>query len=1510
MHARWQSSRPSSTIPRMKHRRERALSPARAAAIAGLPGGASRGGALALACLLGLAAWAGPVRAQDVRITEVLAVNDGGLEDEDGNHPDWIELLNDSGATIDLAGWRLTDDRLDPVKWLFPSEELAAGERLVVFASGKDRRPAAGWLHTNFRIPSEDGYVALIRPDDSVASEVFPGRQYRNISFGAEDLGAAHELLGDGSAARLQVPSVADSNSAWQVIAFNDDSWQDVVLGVGFDRAGGGGGTVLAVDFNERGADADQTTQPGFMPFLIDAEGGSQAIQSGAVTRNFGGLTVTLSGDAIEPGYDDRLRDTPGNAGAFTESLLLRDFLFSRARESAGGLTITIAGLPAQALCRFRIWSFDTGSVGSREAQWLANDQVVHDRWRFNGAELPTTNDRYRFEFVAAADPQGMVRLEGWRLETSTSSGNSPDFGVFINALEVEAPGLGGLFRTDVESLMFGKNASARLRVPFFAPAGTFSGLRLEMLYDDGFVAWLNGVPLAADNAPAPLAWDASALAPLPQESVIEPSPYSVAADALRPGAANVLAIQGLNAAAADPDFLVTARLLAQPSAGQSWAFYSEPTPGEPNGEGRIGVVESPVFNIERGLYEQPVTLALGSSTAGAQIWYTLDGTVPGPGNGQRYTEPFAINSTAAVGAVAVRDNWISSEVVTHTYLFPAEVPAQPVLPEGYPDRWQADYVADYEMDPALVSDPGYGPRLPPSLRSFPSLFLTLPHDDLWGSAAGIYRDSTSRGDAWERAVSAELLLPDGRSGTTGFAVNAGLRIQGDASRDNNRTPKHSLRLLFKGDYGPSKLAYDWFGGGVTEFDNIVLRAGFTDSWCTRYSPGGNLGERYRPEDSVYLRDTWMKDTSAAMGNPAGRGTFVHLYLNGLYWGLYNPTERLDASHFSEACGGRELDWDVIRDFGEVMDGDKQDWNLMIATVNAGIDSEADYQAVRAWVDVPNLIDYMLLHFFGEAEDWPHHNWYGARHKGEEVIRGNRWFFLPWDQEIVADRQQARNRVGVNNDDTPARIYSQLRAWPEFRREFGDRVQLHLGPGGALSIESNVERLRQRAAVIAPAMVAESVRWGDARREATVGSQGTDVTLTPDEFWQPEIDALCTNWFPAQPEVLLTRLRQANLFPTLDAPVLDPPGGFVSASGGVSAKHANSGGTIYFTDDGSDPREYGTGAVATTAQPWSGLIRIAAPVELRARVWRDGEWSALVSASYRPEQDFSGLQFSEIHYHPLPFLGIDGDRFEFLELGNTGIDPLYLEGTRIVEGIEFTFSAAVVLAPGEHTVVVSDPAAFALLYPEVQPAGSYDQQLSNGGERIGLRDPLGDVLPALEYDDSAPWPGGADGDGWSLQWRPDLGATGNPAAWVAAVPTPGEALVPAGNDRDGDGLPDSWEDDRGTDPDVPDADADADADGSSNAAERAAGTDPRDASDRLEVLEVTPQPGGTTLALRFRAVAGRLYRVESNAALRSPIWSPLVDLPARGTGQDQVVEAPWLSSGARFFRIRVLDHQP
>ena len=69
-----------------------------------------------------------------------MSANTHTLMDEDGEFPDWIELINTSSQTINLSGYFLTDDINNPTQWQFPNLNLPAGQILLVFASGKDRK--------------------------------------------------------------------------------------------------------------------------------------------------------------------------------------------------------------------------------------------------------------------------------------------------------------------------------------------------------------------------------------------------------------------------------------------------------------------------------------------------------------------------------------------------------------------------------------------------------------------------------------------------------------------------------------------------------------------------------------------------------------------------------------------------------------------------------------------------------------------------------------------------------------------------------------------------------------------------------------------------------------------------------------------------------------------------------------------------------------------------------------------------------------------------------------------------------------------------------------------------------------------------------------------------------------------------------------------------------------------------------------------------------------------------
>lgn len=126
--------------------------------------------------------------ATDLFISELMASNTRSLEDEDGDYPDWVEVANASPVNVSLQGWHLTDSASRLNRWVFPDVTLVPGQQLVVFASGKDRRQVGSPLHTNFRLDAAGEYLALTRPDLTIASAYSPSfpAQISDISYGTE----------------------------------------------------------------------------------------------------------------------------------------------------------------------------------------------------------------------------------------------------------------------------------------------------------------------------------------------------------------------------------------------------------------------------------------------------------------------------------------------------------------------------------------------------------------------------------------------------------------------------------------------------------------------------------------------------------------------------------------------------------------------------------------------------------------------------------------------------------------------------------------------------------------------------------------------------------------------------------------------------------------------------------------------------------------------------------------------------------------------------------------------------------------------------------------------------------------------------------------------------------------------------------------------------------------------------------------------------------------------------
>ncbi len=666
--------------------------------------------------------------------------------------------------------------------------------------------------------------------------------------------------------------------------------------------------------------------------------------------------------------------------------------------------------------------------------------------------------------------------------------------------------------------------------------------------------------------------------------------------------------------------------------------FFSPSTPGSANGSGFDGVVEPPLFSVGRGFYDSPFEITLGSSTPGAEIRFTTDGSKPTPTEGNLYTgDLLPITTTSRLRAIAYRPGWLTQAVQTHSYMFVDHVAQQPADPPGWPTDWGyssdagAIVPSDYEMDPRVVDNtlPGYGIR--DALLDIPSVSVNMPMDDFITPPNGIYADPLAR---IEKECSIEYLLPDG---SPGFQTDCKIEVHGNASRRPARMQKHSLRLTFSSAVGPPKLQYPLFPDSpVSTFNKLVLRACFTDSWGLV----SWASTRYRPNDSQYIRDVWMKRSFEAMGQPSSYGRFVHLYVNGLYFGLHDLTDRLEDHFFADHLGGEEEHWEVNKDFTT---GSPRWSQMMDVAASPDITTPAGYEAVKDYVDLENFADYMLLHFYADAEDWPHKNGDAA----VNAISGDGKFrFFVWDQEIALDKF-SWNRYNTNpGNNSPGRLFQRLRLNAEFRLLFADRVRRHLFNGGALSLEGSTSRYLALAGKIDRAIVAESARWGDVQATTPYGSTVQQpspldnrdhdayppaphaddpggIYFTRENSWIEERDNVVDHHIPiihstTDSRGLIQELRANNLYPPLDAPVFSQHGGVLPPPETLTIRAA--GATIFYTLDHSDPRNSVDGSPSPSSATYSSPFTLptAVTVKSRARL-ANGSWSALTEASFQPE---------------------------------------------------------------------------------------------------------------------------------------------------------------------------------------------------------------------------------------------------------------------------------------------------
>ena len=362
---------------------------------------------------------------------------------------------------------------------------------------------------------------------------------------------------------------------------------------------------------------------------------------------------------------------------------------------------------------------------------------------------------------------------------------------------------------------------------------------------------------------------------------------------------------------------------------------------------------------------------------------------------------------------------------------------------------------------------------------------------------------------------------------------SCGLRLHGGHGRLPEKNPKHSFRLVFKEKYGPKTLKYPLFGEDEpSKFDQLILRCHFGNSW--------QHWKEDNRQRAQYTRDVWARRMQRRLGRTSVNALYVNLFLNGMYWGLYNIAERVDDQFGKDHIGGVKADVDVIKieesggNHLEAAQGNIDSWkratglaaivggsSVNVPGIPADLSADEAYKALKdSLLDIPAFIDYMLINQYGGNTDWDHHNWYAVRSRGAD----NKGFrILCWDSEVIEEKVNENNLGKNNGKNYPTGIFHNLLHNDDFARRYVRRAKQLLAPEGLLGEQSVVELWDSLHDVIASVLYAESARWGDYRRD--VHKYTTKGQLyTVDDHYAAERNRLLTQYFPYRSDIVLGQI--------------------------------------------------------------------------------------------------------------------------------------------------------------------------------------------------------------------------------------------------------------------------------------------------------------------------------------------------------------------------------------------------
>lgn len=318
----------------------------------------------------------------------------------------------------------------------------------------------------------------------------------------------------------------------------------------------------------------------------------------------------------------------------------------------------------------------------------------------------------------------------------------------------------------------------------------------------------------------------------------------------------------------------------------------------------------------------------------------------------------------------------------------------------------------------------------------------------------------------------------------------------GDFDKHGNDSWAYAQRgidFIARDDHGyKRRLEHQFFNtSDRTNFRRLILKAAGSDNYP--HQTGG-----------AHFRDVFVQKISelSDLELDERRSTFVSLFVNGQYWGVYDLREKVDDNQYTDYYYGQDY---IYRDSDQYIQYIKtwgatnpefgnqpaiDDWqNLVNYVQNNDMAVEANYNYVDSQLNIDSLIDYFVINSYMVNRDWL--NWNTSWWRGLDPSGGAlKWRYSLWDTDGVLGHytnytgipdtsasappcQVEELPVGVGHTQTIGKLIEES---PIVRQRYitryADLLNTHL------SCERVTQVFDSIVAVISPEMPRQIQRWG------------------------------------------------------------------------------------------------------------------------------------------------------------------------------------------------------------------------------------------------------------------------------------------------------------------------------------------------------------------------------------------------------------------------------------------------